>query len=81
MENRHITSGEIKAIFTIADMNKDNMISGEEWTDFRENFVIPYEEAGRADDYRMDHAGLQAALEDPIFKGITWKREGHEELS
>ncbi len=27
MEKRHITSGEIKHLFVLADMNKDNMIS------------------------------------------------------
>jgi len=54
MEKRHITSGEIKHLFTLADMNKDNMISSEEWNDFRETFVILYESSGRADDYRID---------------------------
>ena len=27
MERRHITAGEIKHIFVLADMNKDNLIS------------------------------------------------------
>lgn len=27
MEKRHITAGEVKHLFVLADMNKDNMIS------------------------------------------------------
>lgn len=81
MENRHITSGEIKHLFVLADMNKDNLISSTEWNDFRINFVVLYEASGRAEDYRIDKAGLDLMLEDEIFKGITVRKEGHEELS
>jgi hypothetical protein len=54
MEKIHITAGEVKHLFTIADMNKDNMISSTEWNDFRINFVVLYEASGRAEDYRID---------------------------
>jgi len=62
MEKRHITSGEIKHLFVLADMNKDNMISSTEWNDFRVNFVELYESSGRAEDYRIDQAALDLML-------------------
>jgi len=62
-------------------MNKDNMISSLEWDDFRSNFVIPFENAGRSEDYRISIDALNEALNDPIFKGITHTKEVNEGLS
>jgi len=42
-ENHHLTEGEIKSLFNLADVNKNNRLTIQEWTDFRRLFVEPFE--------------------------------------
>jgi hypothetical protein len=54
-----MTTGEIKYLWNMVDVKKENEISSEAYVDFKNVFIEPFEEfCNGAGLYTMDEAGL-----------------------
>jgi len=61
-ENRHLTYGEIKAVFTVVDINKDNLIDIDEWSNFKKLFSDEYETCDTDGDFVLKIDELEKCL-------------------
>lgn len=60
---RKMTRGEIKYVFDTMDYGKNDKISQEEFEDFHELFIAPYEAATPDENYQLNQDSLGTVLE------------------
>jgi len=62
-KGHHMSAGEIKLVFRIADRTKDNRVSFAEWADFHTIFVQPFEMVDQREEYWLDEADIAFAID------------------
>jgi len=72
--------GEIKYIWDTIDINKNSKVSEEEFEDFHEIFITPYEACDSDNNYSLDTNGLGKCLETGMLDHLDLKKENTTQL-
>ena len=74
-KNHHMTLGEIKHVFTTADMDKDNQIDRNEWKFFYKLFIKPFERCDEDLDYLLNEKEMTKCFESKYLNNTLIKKD------
>lgn len=74
-KNHKLTLGEIKHVFTTADMNKDNQVDATEWKMFYKLFVKPFERCDADLDYTINSKEMEKCIESKYLNSTKLTKD------
>ena len=79
-KNHKLTLGEIKHVFTTADMNRDNQVDASEWKMFYKLFVKPFERCDADLDYTIDSKEMEKCFESKYLNSTKLTKDDVPEV-
>jgi len=71
----NLSRGEINFMFDFIDINKDDLVSGQEWDAFMTLFVYPFEACDSKNDYYLDESEWKTCWEnDPNSNNLKFEQ-------
>jgi hypothetical protein len=74
-KNHKLTLGEIKHVFTTADMNRDNQVDANEWRFFYKLFVKPFERCDADLDYTINAKEMEKCIKSKYLNSTKLTKD------